>query len=405
MQSRLALLFILITVGMDATGIGIIFPVMPELLRGLTGADTATAALWGGLLATSFSVMQFLFGPLIGNLSDHVGRRPVLLVALAVMVVDYLIMALAPNVWVLLVGRIVAGIAAATLATANAYLADISAPEDRAKSFGYLGAAFGVGFILGPVIGGIAGSWGVHAPFLVAALLSALNLALGFFALPESLAPENRRTFTWGRSNPLAAFRAIGQLPGLRRYLVMVMIFSLAYQAYPSVWAFYGTERFGWNTFWNGVALACYGLCFALVLAFAVGPTIKLFGERRTTIIGMVIDILAFAAFGFVTSGWWGIAITPFAALGGVGGPALQSLISNAAPDNQQGELQGVLASVTAVANGVAPMVMTYVFYAFTRPGAPVYSPGAPFLLGAVLMVVCVAILVAGRQDGAAGAA
>ena len=397
MQKQFTLLFLLLTVAIDAIGIGIIFPVMPDLMRQVTHADLATASLWGGVLATSFAVMQFLFGPMVGNLSDAYGRRPVLLVALAVMAVDYAVMALAPNVWVLLVGRIVAGIAAATYATANAYLADITAPDDRGRVFGYLGAAFGIGFIVGPLIGGVAGTFGVRAPFAIAALLSAANLALGTVTLRESLTIDLRRPFQLARANPLVALRAIRHLPGMGRYLAISAIWVLAYQSYTSVWAFYGTERFGWNAWWNGMALAAYGLGFTLVLALLVGPAIKTMGERRTAIVGMVLDILAFVAYGFLTSGFWAMVVTPLAALGGIGGPALQALMTNATPADQQGELQGVQASVSALASGVSPMVMTFVFYSFTRPGAPIYSPGAPFLLGAALMALALVVLLAGR--------
>ncbi len=399
MQSRLALIFILLTVTIDSVGIGIIFPVMPELLEQVTGADISTASLWGGVLATSFAVMQFLFGPIVGNLSDSYGRRPVMLAALAVMSVDYLIMAVAGSIWLLLIGRIIAGIAAATYSTASAYVADISSPEERARNFGYIGAAFGVGFILGPLLGGISAELGSRAPFWLAAGIAALNMVFGFFVLPESLKTENRRSFSLGRANPFASFRAIGHLPGLNRYLLIMFVYTLAFQSYGSVWAFFGTERFGWNAWWNGLSLAAFGLCMALVQSLAVAPSIKRWGEKRTAGYGMSIDVVAFGFYGFITSGFWALVFTPVAAAAGIAGPALQGLMTNATPDDQQGELQGVLASVGAVAMGLAPLIMTAVFYVFTKPGALIYSPGAPFTLAAFLMVVCVVILVADPRE------
>jgi DHA1 family tetracycline resistance protein-like MFS transporter len=398
MPSRLALVFILLTVMIDSIGIGIIFPVMPDLLEEVTGADIPTASLWGGVLATSFAVMQFLFGPVIGNLSDRFGRRPVMLIALGVMAFDYFIMAVAGSVWVLLIGRIVAGIAAATYATANAYIADLSAPEERATNFGYIGAAFGAGFILGPLIGGFAAELGPRAPFWVACVISGANLVFGWFVLPESLGDDNRRTFSLARANPFGSFRAIGHLPGLTRYLIIMFVYTLAFQSYGSVWAFYGTERFGWDAWWNGLSLAAFGLAMVIVQAAGVAPAIRLWGERRTTAYGMSLDIVTFLFYGFATSGFWALAFTPVAAAGGVAGPALQGLMANGTPDDQQGELQGVVAAVSAIAMGLAPMIMTGVFWFFTRPGAPAYSPGAPFLLAAVLMTVCVAVLVADKR-------
>jgi DHA1 family tetracycline resistance protein-like MFS transporter len=395
MQSRHALTFILLTVTIDAIGIGIIFPVMPELLQDVTGANISSASLWGGVLATSFAFMQFLCGPVVGNLSDRYGRRPIMLIALGVMAFDYFIMAIAGSVWILLIGRIVAGIAAATYATATAYVADLSAPEDRAKNFGYIGAAFGVGFILGPLLGGFAAEYGPRAPFWLAAVISAANMIYGLYVLPESLPAENRRTFDLGRANPFASFRAIGHLPGLKRYLAIMFFYTLAFQSYGSIWSFYGTERFGWDAWWNGLSLAAFGVCMAVVQSLGVAPAIRLWGEKRTSGYGMLVDAVAFGFYGFITSSFWALAFTPVAAAAGVAGPALQGLMTNGTPDDQQGELQGVITSVSSVAMGIAPMLMTTIFWFFTKPGAPIYSPGAPFLLAAVLMVICVLVLVA----------
>jgi DHA1 family tetracycline resistance protein-like MFS transporter len=404
MPSRLALVFILVTVAIDSIGIGIIFPVMPALLTEVTHTDLASSALWGGVLATAFSAMQFLFGPLVGNLSDRYGRRPVMLVALATMALDYAVMALATSVWLLLAGRIVAGIAAATYATASAYVADVSAPETRARNFGLVGAAFGLGFVLGPLLGGAASLLGTRAPFWAAAAIAAANLVVGLAALPESLPAGRRRPFGWRRASPLASFRAIGRLPGLRRYLAITFLFSVAFAAYPSVWSFFGTERFGWDGWWNGISLALFGVAMAATQTLLVGPAIRRWGETRTAVYGMSVDVVAFGFYGFVTSGFWALVFTPVSALAGVAGPALQALSANATPDDQQGELQGVIAAVGAVAMALAPMLMTGTFWAFTAPGAAVYAPGAPFLLSAVLMVACVLVLV-GRPRGAGVAA
>jgi len=398
MQSRLALIFVLLTVTIDSIGIGIIFPVMPELLEDVTGANVSTAALWGGVLGTAFAAMQFLFGPVIGNLSDRYGRRPVMLAALGVMAFDYVIMAVAGSVWLLLVGRIVAGICAATYATANAYIADITPPAERARVFGYIGAAFGLGFILGPLIGGFAAELGPRAPFWVASVTAAANLVFGWFVLPESLNPANRREFNLARANPFASFRAIGHLPGMTRYLAIMFLYVLAFQSYGSVWSFYGTERFGWDAWWNGLSLAAFGLAMVLVQSLGVAPSIKAWGAKRTTAYGMLVDVVSFGFYGFVTSGFWALAFTPISAAAGVAGPALQAMMANGTPEDQQGELQGVVASASSVAMGLAPLVMTTIFWAFTRPGAAIYAPGAPFLLAAVLMAICVAVLVADKR-------
>lgn len=397
MQHRLPLIFILLTVTLDAIGIGLIFPVMPDLIRNVTHGDLSQAAIWGGILSTSFAVMQFLFGPVIGSLSDRYGRRPILLISLLIMGLDYIVLAVAPTIWLLLAGRIVAGIAAATYSTATAFIADITPPEQRGARFGLIGACFGVGFVLGPLIGGLLSTVSLHAPFFAAAALAFANLALGTFVLPETVTDETRRPFALSRANPLGALRAVARLPGLRRVLATFLILGIAMNVYPAIWAYFGQARFGWDSRMVGISLAVYGVSFAVGQALLVGPMIRRFGEHRAAHYGMWVDITTLAALGLVTSGTAALIITPITALGGAVTPALQALASRAAPADAQGELQGVLASLNAIAMITAPLVMTSIFSAFTAPTAPVYAPGAPFLLASALMVVALAIHLTGR--------
>jgi DHA1 family tetracycline resistance protein-like MFS transporter len=393
-----ALIFILCTVTLDAIGIGLIFPVMPDLIREVTGGDLSNAALWGGLLATSFAVMQFLFGPLLGSLSDRFGRRPVLLVSLIVMAADYLVMAVANTIWLLLAARLVAGIAAATYSTATAYIADITPPEQRGARFGLIGAGFGIGFVLGPLIGGLLAGIDTRAPFYAAAALAMANLIFGALILPETVTDATRRAFSLRRANPLSALRAVSRLPGVRLTLACFLILGIAMNVYPSVWAFYGQARFGWDSSMVGISLAVYGISFALGQALLVGPMIRRWGEHRAAQYGMWVDILTLAALGLVTSPWIALAITPVTALGGAVTPALQALASRAAPADAQGELQGVLASLNAIAMITSPLLMTSVFSYFTAPGAPVFSPGAPFLVASAMMIACLALHVYGPR-------
>ena len=402
---RLALSFILITVTLDAIGIGLIFPVMPDLIESVTGEGLATAALWGGVLATSYAVMQFIFGPVIGSLSDWYGRRPVLLLSLAVMAFAYLCMALAPNIWILVGARLLAGIAAATHATATAFIADITPAKDRGRRFGLIGACFGIGFVLGPLIGGLVASIDTRAPFYAAGAMALANLVLGMIVLPETVTDRTRRTFTWARGNPVGALRAVSKLPSLKRPLITFLLIALAMNVYPSIWAFYGKARFDWDTKMIGYSLGLYGLSFGLGQAFLVGPLINRFGEHRAAHIGMWVDVTTLTALGLVTSGTLALILTPITALGGVVTPALQAILSLHTPDNAQGELQGVLSSLNAISMIVAPLVMTMTFATFTAPNAPVFSPGAPFLLAAILMVAAILLHVAKpretRQTGA----
>jgi DHA1 family tetracycline resistance protein-like MFS transporter len=397
---RLALTFILVTVALDAIGIGLIFPVMPDLIREVTGNDLAHAALWGGLMSTAYAVMQFLFGPILGSLSDRFGRRPVLLLSLFVMGLDYLVMALAPSIWLLLVARVVAGITAATYSTATAFIADITPPEQRGAKFGLIGACFGVGFVLGPMIGGLLAGVDTRAPFYAAAALAFANLILGAFVLPETVTEATRRPFSLARANPLGALRAVGRLPGVKLTLACFLILGIAMNVYPSVWAYYGQARFGWDSTMVGLSLAVYGISFAMGQALLVGPMIRRWGEHRAAHYGMWVDVVTLTALGLVTSPALALMITPVTALGGAVTPALQALASRAAPADAQGEVQGVLASLNAIAMITSPLLMTSTFHAFTRPDAPVFSPGAPFLLAATLMLGCIALHVFGPRLG-----
>lgn len=385
---NLPLLFIFMTVTIDAMGIGLIMPIMPDLIREVTGGDLAQAAVWGGLLSTAFAVMQFTCAPTVGSLSDAVGRRPVLLVSMVVMALDYVVMALAGSLWLLLAGRIVGGITAATHSTAQAYIADISSPAQKAANFGLLGAGFGAGFVLGPILGGLLAEFGTRAPFWAAAGLSAANAALGYVVLRETVTDRTRRAFTWANANPFGAFRLIGRMPGLTVLLGVFFFYHLASAVYPVIWSYFTAERFGWSPGLIGVSLAVYGISLALVQGGLVRPAIRRLGERRTVIWGFVIEFVALVVIGFLTSGWWLLALIPVSALGAIGFPALQAIASRSVPDDRQGALQGVMTSLASIAMIVAPLTLTQVFAAFSGPAAPVYAPGAPFLASAVVMAL-----------------
>ena len=398
---NLALTFILTTVTLDAIGIGLMFPVMPDLIEGLTGLGIGQAALWGGVLSASFAIMQFLCGPALGALSDRYGRRPILLVSLFVMGLDYIVMAAAPTIWLLLIARIISGVTAATYSTATAFIADITPPEERGRRFGLIGAGFGVGFVLGPLIGGLLATIDLHAPFYAAAALAFANMAFGYFVLPETVTDATRRPFAFARANPFSALRAVSRLPAIRRTLLVFLILSIGMGVYASIWSYFGQAAFGWSSTMVGVSLAVYGISFAIGQALLVGPLIRRFGEARAATFGMVMNIITLVALGLTPVGWLALLITPFTALGGVTTPALQAIASRATPANAQGELQGVMSSLTAIATITAPLLMTNTFAAFTAPDAAIRLPGAPFLLAAVLMVICVTLHVAGMRAGA----
>lgn len=384
---KLPVLFILITVTLDAMGIGLILPIMPDLIQEVQGGSLANAALWGGVLATAFSVMQFTFGPMMGSLSDRYGRRPVLLISLFFMALDYLVMALAGSIWLLLAARIVGGITAATHGTAAAYMADISTREEKAANFGLIGAGFGIGFVLGPVIGGLLGEMGTRAPFYAAAGLSALNFLFGYFVLKETVTDRTRRAFAWRRANPFGAFKSLSALPGIRPLIIVYFVYSVALYVYPAIWAYFSQARFGWGTQMIGVSLAVYGISSAAVQAGLIRVMLRKVGERRTVVYGFVFEIVACLALAIVSKGAIALILTPIAALGAVISPALQGIMSSTVGDDAQGELQGLLTSTYALAAIVSPLMMTSVFAAFTAEKTAYSLPGAPFFLAAFLLL------------------
>jgi DHA1 family tetracycline resistance protein-like MFS transporter len=389
-QRPAALTFIFITLLIDVTGLGIIIPVVPHLIEDLTGEGISAASRYAGWLTFTYAVMQFLCAPFIGALSDRYGRRPVLLASLLGFGLDYLLAGFAPTITWLFIARTVAGITGASFTTASAYIADVSPPEKRAQNFGLVGAAFGAGFILGPAIGGFLGALGPQVPFFVAAGLALANCLYGYFILPESLKPENRRAFDWKRANP------VGSLLNLRRYPIILSLTAslvclyVAAQAVQSVWTFFTIERFDWSEQWIGLSLAFIGLTVGLVQGGLTRVIIPKIGPTRAVYLGLSLTAFAFLLFAFANEGWMMFAFMVPYALGGIGGPSLQGIISSQVPPNEQGELQGALTSLISVTSIIGPPLMTNLFAHFTAKTAPVYFPGAPFLVGAVLTVFSV---------------
>ena len=402
MNKRLAFVFIIITLTIDAMGIGLIIPVMPELLREIGGGDLGNAAIWGGVLSTVFAAMQFLVGPTLGSMSDRYGRRPVLLISLVVIAVDFVVMGLAHSIWLLVITRIIGGIAAATQSTAAAFIADISTPENRSANFGILGATFGVGFVLGPLLGGLLGEFGFRVPFFAAAGLATFNLILGYFVLPETVTDKIRRPFDPARSNPLGALRQIRKITGLARFLVVFFLYEFAFYVYPAVWVYFSKTQFGWNSAMIGLSLASFGISIAVVQGLFIRHIIPKLGERKTIVFGLIFNISVFLVLGFITSAFWAFLLAPVSALGAIVIPAMRGIMANKAEDNQQGEVQGIVASTQSLAVIFAPLVLTYVFYASTRPESSFNLPGAPFLFSAAIVSLSLAIFVT-RRKGSIG--
>ena len=378
-------MFVIITVAIDMLAFGLIIPVVPTLVQELGNISAERATLYIGGLGTTYAFMNFLFGPMLGALSDRFGRRPVLLASIATLSIDFLIMGFANSIWLLFLGRALSGISGATYSTANAYIVDVTEPENRGKAFGMVGAAFGFGFIFGPVMGGILGEFDPRAPFFAAAALALLNFCYGFFVLPESLEEEHRRPFVPSRSNPFGAVKHFSKLPHVSWFLVSAGVFFLAHTVYPSTWPIHGEIRYDWSPKEIGLSLGLVGLGAAVVQAGLIGIALKRFGAVRTTLYGIIINALALFAYAFAGLGWVVFLIIPLGALGGVASPTLNSLMSTVTPKNAQGELQGASASLNSFAMIFGPMIMAGALFYFTEPGTPLHFPGAAFLLAGIL--------------------
>lgn len=390
--------FIFITLLIDVTGFGIIIPVIPALLKDLIGGDLSQAAVYGGWLLFAYAIVQFFFSPVIGNLSDQYGRRPILLFSLLGFGIDYVLTAFAPTIAWLFVGRILAGITGASMTTATAYIADVSPPEKRAQNFGLVGAAFGFGFIIGPVIGGLLGQFGPRAPFIAAAVLAFLNVLYGYFILPESLAPENRRKFEWKRANPVGSLVQIRKYPVIVGLVGSLVLLYIAAHATQSTWSYFTMERFGWNEAWVGISLGAVGIMVAIVQGGLIRIINPWLGQKRSVYVGLILYAIGFTLFAFATKGWMMFAFLVPYCLGGIAGPALQGIISGQVPANEQGELQGALTSLVSLTSIIGPPLMTNLFAYFTGNKAPFYFPGAAFFAAALLTIVSVLLAMRSLQ-------
>lgn len=388
-----ALIFIFITLLIDVTGIGVIIPVFPKLITELIDEGLSQASLYGGWLTFAYSVMQFIFSPILGGLSDQYGRRPVLLASLFGFGIDYIFLGFAPSIGWLFLGRLIAGVLGASFTTAGAYIADVSPPEKRAQNFGLIGAAFGLGFIIGPMIGGLLGQYGARVPFFVSAGLTLLNWLYGYFVLPESLLPENRRPFDWKRANPVGSLRHLRKYPIIFGLVIPLAFIYLAGYSTQSTWTYFTMEKFGWDEKWVGYSLAFVGIMAALVQGGLTRTIIPRLGNTKSIYWGLSAYGISFFMYAFANQGWMLFAITVLAALGGIATPALQAIMSNEVPANEQGELRGALTSLMSLTAVVGPVMMTSLFAYFTTAKAPFIFPGAPFIMGGVLTLVSLVLV------------
>ena len=393
-KSKGALIFIFITVLVDVIGFGIIIPVMPDLIQELTGTDISVSSAYGGGLLIAFASMQFFFSPVLGEISDKFGRRPVLLLALVGLSIDYLLHAFAPTITWLFIGRILAGICGASFTVASAYIADISSTEDKAKNFGLIGAAFGVGFIIGPALGGLLGQIDIRMPFYFAAGLTFLNFLFGFFVVPESLPVEKRREIEFKKMIPGVSIFNIGKYAGIGGLILAFFIANIAGQTLPAIWTFYTKERYDWNIAEIGYSLTFVGILVAIVQGGLIGVLVKKLGEHKVIVGGFLLWTIGMALFAFSSEGWMLYAFMIPYALGGVAGPTLQGILSNQVSEKEQGNLQGALTSLISLTSILGPFVATALFYSFTGDHSLTYFPGAPFISAAIFLLIAAVIVI-----------
>jgi MFS transporter, DHA1 family, tetracycline resistance protein len=379
--------FILVMVAFDMLAFGIIAPVLPDLIRQFEGGDFGRASDLTGYLLLVWNAMQFLFSPILGAWSDRFGRRPIILLSCLGLGIDYIVMALAPTLTWLFIGRIVSGITASNISTAFAYVTDVTPADKRAKPFGYISAAFGLGFVIGPAVGGYLGNSNLRAPFWAAAILSLLNSLYGFFVLPESLPVERRAKSAWHMANPVGSLKLLRSHTVLAGLATVVTLYYLAHASLPSMWALYTEERYGWNRSDVGLSLAVVGVCASIISGVLVGPFVKRFGERRSVLFGLLCGTLGFAGFALAARGWMLYAVIPFIALWGIAAPAIQSLMSQRVDLSSQGKLQGAINSLRAITGMAGPVLFTQVFAFAISPRARIHLPGAPYYLAAVLLL------------------
>jgi DHA1 family tetracycline resistance protein-like MFS transporter len=395
MAPRAATFFVLLTVLIDMVGMGLVWPVLPRLIEEVSGSDLAGASIWGGWLFVAYAGMLFLFGPALGNLSDAHGRRPILLLSVFGMGVDYVITAMAPSLLWLFIGRLLAGICGASYTIAYAYLTDITPPEGRARAFGIMGAAFGLGFIVGPAVGGLLGEFGPRVPFIAAAAISFANFLLGYFVLPETLAARLRRPFSLARSNPFATLRVFASCRGVLPIGLVMLFYYLATSVYPAIWAFWGIARFGWSEAMIGMTLAVFGLITAVVQGGLTGPVVKWLGERNTTILGLATAVIAAAGYGLAPDLVTVLILFLVHAPEGFVQPALTALMTKEAPEDAQGELQGGIASLQNIGMIAGTLLFAMTFGWFMKPNPIIVSADVGYFLSAAILAATLAYFLA----------
>jgi DHA1 family tetracycline resistance protein-like MFS transporter len=395
--------FVLLTVFIYSVGFGIIMPVLPELIRELEGVSLSEATALGAWVGASYAVFQFLMGPMIGNLGDRFGRRPVFLVSLAGFGLDFLLMGLAPSIIWLFIGRSVAGGLGAIFGPANAAMADMSSTENRAASFGKVNAAFGLGFIMGPALGGLIADYGTRLPFYIAGGLALSNCIYGYFVFPETMPKERQRAFDWKRANPFGALASLGKIDGILPIALIYFLWVCATNVYPASWSFFAPAQYGWDSKMVGISLTVVGISIALFQSFVIGCAVKKFGERMTAILGIACGMSMFVIYAFLTNGTIAIFLTLFNGLSGMAMPAINAMMSQRTPPDQQGELQGMNGSLSALSFLFAQLVYNNVLAYFTSDAVPLHFPGAPFLIAAsIAAVALIALLMLARRKAVA---